>query len=161
MNKNDNFSSIFDNVCTPDDAKNVISDLEALSASLFSSKRGKVVKKIEKILSFELAEGIKRYCKEGKIDVENKEKCQQLVNEIVKALRRLPIITLYLAFLPTELYIKKIAALLHGYCKQKVLIEINVEKIVIGGAVIAWKGMYKDFSLRKTIDETYKDYEYV
>lgn len=149
------YDDIFASISTPEDAKNVISDLETLSAALFTSKKEKVSEKIENILSFELSEGIKRNAKENNIDLEDKEKCRQFIEDSILRLRRLPIITLYLAFSPTEQYLKKIAALLYGYCGQKALLEIVVEKILLGGAVIAWKGVYKDYSLRKTIDEKY------
>lgn len=155
---NSNYDDIVASVNTSDEANKVISDFETLSASLFSSKKEKVAKKMEKLLPFEIAKGMTRYCKERKIDLEERETCKQLLDEISKALHRLPIITLYLAFSPTEQYVKKLGTLLYGYCKQKVLLEIIVEKVVLGGAVIAWKGVYKDFSLRKTIDE--KNYEF-
>ncbi len=151
------YDDIFATLYTSEDVKNVLADFETLSASLFLSKKEKVAGKLENILSFELSDSIKQYAKDNKINLEDKEKCKQLLDEISKELRQLPIITLYLAFSPTEGYLKKIASLLYGYCNQKVLLEIVIEKVVLGGAIIAWKGVYKDYSLRKTIDEKYKE----
>lgn len=159
MNKNGDFTTIFESICTTEDAREAIEDLTALSASVFKEDKEGVEKKIATVVSFALADRIKQYCKEKQISLQDTTAFVDFIETLTKAIRELPIMTLYLAFSPNEQYVKQLSALACRYGNQRVLLDIIVDKKLIGGAMIAWKGVYKDYSLRKRVDEAYKDKE--
>lgn len=158
MNKQDtDFTTIFESIYTIGDARGVLDDIEALSESIFKKDARGVEQKIETLLPFILADRIKQYCKDKQISLQDATAFVDFLEKLAKSLRDVPIMTLYLVFLPNEQYVKQLCALACRYCNQRVLLDIVVDKKLLGGAMIAWKGVYKDYSLRKRIDEVYND----
>ncbi len=153
----DEFSEIFDSICTTQDAREVLEDMTALSESIFKKDAQGVEQKIETMLPFILADAMKQYCKEKQISLQNTTAFVDFIEKLAKALRDLPVMTFYMAFSPNEQYVKQLSALACRYGNQRVLLDIIVDKKLIGGAMIAWKGVYKDYSLRKRVDEQYKE----
>lgn len=159
MKQDMDFTTIFDPISTTQDAREVVDSLEALSESLFRKDNESVEKKIETVLPFSLADRIKQYCKDNQLSLQDPTVLADFLEKLTKLLRAFPVITFYVACMPNEQYIQHLSGLVFGYCKEKVLLDIIVEKKLVGGAIIAWKGVYKDYSLRKRIDEVYKNKE--
>lgn len=54
---------------------------------------------------------------------------------------------------PTKSLLAKIRSWLTAEIEEKVELKINVDKNILGGAIIEYKGRYKDFSLRKVLEK--------
>ena len=77
---------------------------------------------------------------------------QQFVQEIKAELNNLPTISIYLAIDPTEEVVKAISRWFTDNLSLKVLLSITVSPTLIGGIQILYKGLIRDYSLRKTLD---------
>lgn len=157
MNKNEDFTAIFENIFTVSDARYLIEDLTALSEEVFQSNKETNTQKIASVLPFAVSEKISRYCHDHQISLDDPSKLASFFENLTRTITALPVMTLYVAFLPTEYFVAQLSGVVSRYCGQKVLLEIVTEKHLVGGAIIAWKGIYKDYSVRKRIDEQYRE----
>lgn len=76
-----------------------------------------------------------------------------IFDDLEKTLPQIPLVTLYLAFEPGETEIAQIGTYLRANFKNIQLFEIKYNPDLIGGAALSYKGTYRDYSLRKKIDD--------
>jgi len=81
---------------------------------------------------------------------------QTVLQEIKRTIAQLPIITISLAFEPKQRVIETIATWLLAHIKKSALIHIVVDRSLIGGAILEYKGVLKDYSLKKILQEKYE-----
>ena len=78
---------------------------------------------------------------------------EEYLKKLKSALENLKSIKLTLAFEPTDASLDKF----YGYVRQNIgegiILEINYEPTIIAGALIAYEGEYRDFSLKRLFEE--------
>jgi len=89
--------------------------------------------------------------KEG-IFLETPEKESAFLEELKKHLLEMPSLKLEIAFEPAEKFLEKISLWLEKELGQKIILDINVNSKIIGGAIIEYQGKYLNLSLEKEID---------
>lgn len=90
------------------------------------------------------------------VNVQQIQALQTILQEIKKTIAQLPIITISLAFEPKQRVIETIVTWLLAHTKRPALIHIIVDRSLIGGAILEYKGILKDYSLRKILQEKYQ-----
>lgn len=69
-------------------------------------------------------------------------------------IRNLEALSIYFVFMPDEKQIKEVGNWLRGNLKNpRLIFQVKVDPALIGGCAIAYKGVYKDYSLRSRIGE--------
>ena len=69
-------------------------------------------------------------------------------------IRNLEALSIYFVFVPDEKQIKEVGTWLRGNLKNpRLIFQVKVDPALIGGCAIAYKGVYKDYSLRSRIGE--------
>lgn len=76
-------------------------------------------------------------------------KLQQLEDEA----KKLPLVTLYLAFEPNDEAVRLIGEFLRNQFSASIIFEYKINPALIGGAALAWKGVYKDYSVKELINQ--------
>ena len=66
---------------------------------------------------------------------------------------KLPVLKIHLAFLPTPSFIKELSDWLKRNLKRKVLLDVEVNPAIVGGAILEYKGKYLDLSLRRELEK--------
>lgn len=145
------YSVLFDLIITRSEANEVIRQLEALAESLYEIKNS-VEENMDKILTQEVKEALRRVCRENGVDFKNVLAFQKFLENLKEALASLPAAKLTFAFEPKAGTVKKIAVWLENNLKEKVLIETEVNPAIVGGLLIEFKGNYKDYSLRNKLE---------
>lgn len=84
----------------------------------------------------------------------NKNNVYEIFSSLDKASAQLPILTLYLTFE----YNNTTSAQIGSYARTAfnlplLLLDIKLDPLLIGGTALVWKGSYKDYSLRKMIED--------
>lgn len=78
-------------------------------------------------------------------------KVSEYIENFIKNLEALSI---YFVFVPDEKQIKEVGTWLRGNLKNpRLIFQVKVDPALIGGCAIAYKGVYKDYSLRSRIGE--------
>ena len=78
----------------------------------------------------------------------NKINFYQLVSSLEKEVSSSPTVTLYLPFVPRLYEVPKLASWFRQNVHPQTMIDIKLDRRLIGGTAIVWKGNYYDFSLR-------------
>jgi len=78
---------------------------------------------------------------------------EEEIYELEKKLRSLPEIKLEIAFYPSDDFISKISWWLEKELGQKTILDITVNLKIVAGAIIEYKGNWRDFSIAKKINQ--------
>lgn len=75
------------------------------------------------------------------------------VLKLEKKLQSLPEIKLEIAFSPEDDFLNKISQWLEKELGQKIILDITCNPKIVAGAIIEYRGFFRDFSLAKKIDK--------
>src|SRR3989338_474310 len=141
-------SDIFKNLRTLKETEEFLSQINNTLESLFKIKRGSFSQVLDKNMGAENAQILKKIAEEKKIDLSNHSSLEKLLFEIKQEISKVKVLKLYLAIDPTPQIIENLG--------EDVVLDIERDETILGGAIISFDGQYKDFSLRKTLDEIFK-----
>lgn len=82
----------------------------------------------------------------------NKLRVDSLLRKILKEAKDIDFIELHIAFEPTERFLGVLKSWVYRNVNEKTLLDIRVDKKVIGGAVLIHGGTYTDLSLGTKLD---------
>lgn len=115
---------------------------------------------LEKILDTKVSPQLRTYILsllQGKpLDEALREKIAKTLAEIKNKAEGLQAITLTLAFEAQQSTIDKISSFARQTLGENIIIEINVEPNILGGAIIVFNGLYHDYSLKTKLEEVFK-----
>lgn len=154
MNNPELFLEITGTIFTTTQANNFVTQLDDVINSLFVTREN-IEKKLDKILPFEKKERISILCQKNNIDINDLNLMQKFLSNLKDHIKKLPIINLQIAYDAAEKNIIDISSWFTLNLKQKILINVTINKKLIGGAIIGYNGIYKDYSLKKRLDEKY------
>lgn len=141
-------------VKTKHDADELCGKLDELINAFYNIKTN-IDKKMDEILSYETKENIVYLLRSKKISLRNIQSVQNFLIELKKNILALPVVTLHLAFEPKKESIDSFSTWITINLKQNVLIEYSVDQTLIAGSTIEWNGKYKDYSVKKKLEELY------
>lgn len=152
MSNNKLYSDILILINAVEDATGFIEGLQRLSNILFSTQKVND-QAIKEFLGEERAIAVLGYCKNNEISIENTLSFQSFIEKLISEIEQLPKVRLYLAFEPTQDSLKQFSDWFLKEYKVKFLFHIQVEKDIVGGAVMVFNGVYKDYSLKRKLNE--------
>lgn len=141
---------------TKTEADHFLSQISILSESLFSS-RSNFKDKLIDIFSSDLVLSIKNGIKESQIDEKNSIEIQHYLEEIIESIKAVPIINITLAFRPKQTTTQKIYDWIALRLKRPILLNFKVEKQIIAGAIVEFKGKYFEYTIHKSLKEYLSD----
>lgn len=145
---------------TTQEVANFTSEIDTLLLTFFKPKEVLITKALESI-SVTTAGKIMQAFSKNNLDINNKDVAVDFLETLKKLLKKFKIIKLILAFDPTLKTIENI----HNYVKDTIgtgyILDIEVAKEILGGAIVMFNGKYKDFTLKKSIEASFdaKKYE--
>lgn len=140
---------------TTQEVADFISEIDTLMLTFF--KPGKIsLEKALTSITADRAQKIMQAFSKNDLDIGSKTAVTGFFETLKKLLKKLKIIKLVLAFDPT----RKTIANIHNYVKENIgigyILNIEVSEDLLGGAVIMFDGKYSDYSLKKSIEDTFK-----
>jgi len=87
----------------------------------------------------------------------NKEMVKYFLTELKKRLQNLRVIKLSIAFSPSNHSIDRIYDWIAKNVGDEYILDIQVDKSILAGLTISLEGKYIDLSLKKTLDEVFKN----
>lgn len=80
-----------------------------------------------------------------------KETFYQSFTRLEESVAKLKLLTLFVVFEPSEEDMQKIGSWLRDNYQQKIVIDLKLDKELIGGCAMIYNGVYKDYSIRSQI----------
>lgn len=130
----------------------LVESLTVLESSLFSSHQT-IYELISLSLSLPWSDIVVRMCHEQNLIENDKEGCKALINGIKKMLASFETLEMRVAYNLTDADVKDIRNWLLFQVKRNILLNIIVDKTLIGGIVIYRNGVFKDYSVATYVDQ--------
>ena len=88
----------------------------------------------------------------------NKDSIYKIFDDLNKQIDNIPVLTVYMAIPSSDNVNLQIGAYVRkAFGNPNLVIDSKYDPNLIAGAAVAWKGMYRDYSLRSTIDARKED----
>lgn len=154
---NTNLASLplFEKIFTKIDAVKFIQKLEQIADSLFSIKIP-LDTVLNNILTLDEKRLLLEYCKTQQINITDPVVFQKQVQMIKQALDTQPVMMMYLGFAPTVEFAKELSDWFVRNLNQKYFLEFEHKQEIIGGVVLVINGTYKNYSIKKLLDDKYR-----
>lgn len=139
---------------TTQEVASLVSEIDTFLLTFFKSEKSSAGKSLSSI-SVDSAEKIMRTFSKNNLDINNKNTVVNFFKTLRELLKRFKVIKLILAFDPTRKTIENI----HNFVKDIVgigyILDIEISEDVLAGAIIMFNGKYYDFTLKKSIKDTF------
>lgn len=146
------YELLFETIITKEELSHLLASLDTLQDRLYSV-RTSPLDQITTLLPFDRKEAFLLCCQKNNIVLENPQSLKQCVTTIRKEAETLPMVQLSVAYTPTEDELRDINNWLKARIGQKYVFAVTVDHSLVGGAVISANGFYKDFSLKRYLEE--------
>jgi len=132
------------------------SEIDTLMSALFKSEKVSLQKTLTSISS-NSGKKIMEIFSKNNLDMTDKEQVSDFLDTLADLIKKFKVIKLVLAFDPTRETIENIHSFICENIGIGYILDIEVLEGVCGGAVVIFNGKYKDFTLRKSLEETFKE----
>ena len=93
--------------------------------------------------------------RDHEIDIKDAHMLYRFLHGIKDLVTHVPTVEISLAFTPTPRFLDRVSGWLFENFKEPILLDLSVDPEIAGGAIVAFKGIYKDYSLRKKMEELF------
>lgn len=143
---------LLEDIYTRQEADILINQLGELIDSLYRSN-GAVSEKMDTYLSMSKKESLLAILEKSGVDINNTIHMQAQLNQFKKKISEVPTITLTFAYEPSAGTVKKICSWLSTNLDHRMLLDVEVDEEIMGGVMFTYKGLYRDFSVRKKFND--------
>lgn len=107
-------------------------------------------------ISQDSAQKIMLFFSKNNLDIHDKDTISNFSQTLKDLLKKFKVIKLVLAFDPSFKTLQNI----HNFVKDTVgvryILDIEIAKDILGGAIVIFNGKYNDFTLKKSIEDTFE-----
>lgn len=145
------FDQIITQLRTTAELTQVLRSLEAFPDTLFSGKTSEECRLVFKDLPKQLADVlVTHFCTEP-LTPENQISIKRQIDEVSDKLRTCKSIQITIAFQPDEEVISLFSDWVKRNVSNELLLDIQLNKTIVGGAQIISAGKFKDYSVHKRL----------
>lgn len=152
-----NFLPITTTLLTTADRTMFLWSLKKMEEEFYRTKEQSLSAAVPRIFPKKQAEAILSFCKSNAISLDDFAQVEQLIKTLTEQVTALPVLSVTLSFEPSEETINLLATWVQSNIGHAVLLDIHLDKTILGGAILEWRGIYKDFSLLKKVDSYFKE----
>jgi hypothetical protein len=92
--------------------------------------------------------------RDNKVGIDQIKPIKDFIKRVQEIIAGLPVVPITIAFEPKEQTLQLLSEWFMVNLKKQVLFDITVDRKLIAGAAITFKGTYRDFSIKAKFDET-------
>jgi ATP synthase delta (OSCP) subunit len=156
MNQPALFDQLISQIRTTSEAKQVLSSLEAFADTFFSSKSPAEQQQSFRQLPKAIADMLITTFATQPITPTNQITIKRQIDELSDKLRACKSIQLTIAFQPNEETVTLFSDWIKKNVKPDILIDLQFDKSIVGGAQIIAGGIFKDYSVRKNLSNRFR-----
>lgn len=145
---------ILNSIRTTYEAQEILAALEQFSSTLFVTKE-----KDQKSFSHlkpHLYAAINELFNKEDINEDNRDKVKITIKQLQESIKTCKKIQLTLAFQPDEETISDLSSWIKTNAGKEFILDIEIQKTLIGGALITANGLHKDYSMHKKLAEAFQ-----
>lgn len=139
---------------TTQEVDDLSSEIDTIESALFTSSKVSLEKALT-LINEDLAKKITKIFLKNNLDMTDKAIVRDFLETLRNLIKKFKVIKLILAFDPTRKTIENI----HGFVSESIgigyILDIEIDESKLAGAAVMFNGKYKDFTLRKTLEEVF------
>lgn len=147
------YSDILKSLRTVEEAEEFSSQIDILLKNLFKTQAQPLEESLKKLIDLKTSGIIKQAIKDKDINPSDHAAIENLLSDIKKEIQKLKVLKLCLAFDPTAEIIEDIFDWVLKNIGNGIILDIEKDESIIGGAIIVFEGRYKDLTIRKRFEE--------
>ena len=153
---NSKYSMVVDLVKTDRDRMQVVNELDFLIASLYVVHPDQMDSIIKTKVSVSLANVIRTLLETQNIQISDLQGIKNVLNGVLKLIKELNIIHATIALDPSEALIDALSEWVRDNIEPGLLLSFSIDRHILGGAILDYRGKYWDFSLNKKVNDVFK-----
>ena len=146
------YSDILSNIKTVDEANRFASEIDTLLDALFKTQGNAFEKALNSISAIHKDQLNQTFLKNN-INSENQANIKEFLTSLRVEVRKLKTLKLTLAFQASQNLIDNLFAWVVKNIGEGCILDIEIDKAILGGTIIAYEGKYEDLSLKKALEE--------
>lgn len=147
---------IIEKIKTVAQARQLGDALDGLVADLYENQQERFEEKVNRLLSLSQAEAVLQLVSSSVGGPLSEDEIKQILGSLKAATLKLPIVKLTLAFEPTEAMLEEIGSWFWENTGKHILLDVAVDGSIVGGAIIEYNGVYKDFSVKTRLEKVFR-----
>lgn len=152
----DNVLKDVPNIRTLKEANDFLSSIDSILEGLF-----KLNNNIDKILSESMemksSQTIRKILDDNNVLISDQSSIEKVLSKAKEELKNFQTVKITIAIEPTENTITLIHDWFINNLKINILLDINTDKSILGGIIISLDGVYKDLSVKKKLEEIFRN----
>lgn len=148
-------NDVFNSIYSISELQLFYKEIDHIVSGLFSDS-SPVSSVLENSLSPEKKEVVMQYLEQNHVDMNNPVLIQESLLKLKSEGNKIPVVNLTLAFEPTQAILKNINLWFLRRTQKKVLLNITLERSILGGAFISYDGRYKDYTVKTKLDKYFE-----
>lgn len=141
---------LLQNITTKRGAERMLEEIEIIRKGLFEAGTGALDSLLKNKVRAQTAEIIREMFSKANVD---KKAYLDMVEESIV---NMPNVSLILAFEPSEGAVERFYSKISEASGKRVILDLVYEPQIIGGAVIIFKGRYRDYSFKKIFEAEFE-----
>ena len=141
---------------TTQEVDNLSSEIDMLMSKLFQSEKILLEKALTSV-SVDSAKKITEIFEKFNLDMTDKAIVRDFLDTLADLIKKFKVIKLILAFDPTRATIENIHEAVSENIGIGYILDIEVDESVLAGAIVIFNGKYKDYTIKKAIEETFQN----
>lgn len=138
---------------TTEDVVKLDEEIDFLLQSIYHVDKNMFEDTLEKMVRIRMAMEIRKLVKQTTSS--KKEEIKILFSNVYRTICALPILQLTLAFEPSEAIIGNISRWARQNLAAGILIDLSLDRSILGGAIIVYRGKFYDLTLRKKLQDIF------
>lgn len=149
------YKALVDLIKTTDDLVVLDEEIDMVLQSIYHTEIYDLEEILAKFVRVRIAVEIKKLISQDSIS--GKEQTRTLLSDAYRTICALPILKLTMAFEPSESIIDNISNWARSNLQSGILLDLSLDRSLLGGAQIVYEGKYYDYSLKKKIKEVFEN----
>jgi len=145
-------NNILKDIKTVAELDNFLAEVENVLAGLFKVKNKSIDLILDTTAGKSTAGIIKRLAEQNKIIPSDYPSLEKVLTGLKVDLKKIKILKISLAIDPSQEQIDHIFDWVKENLGKGIILDIDKDESILGGAIISFDGTYKDFSLRRTLE---------
>jgi len=141
---------------TVQEAEQFLREIDNLAANLFRTKGNSFEENLKRISNSNLAFLLREALTKNKINLEDMQAIENFLSGLKSEIKKLKVLKLEIAFDPSDETVSNISNWVAENIGNGIILDINTDLSLIGGAIITFEGKYKDLSLKKRFDDIFQ-----
>ncbi len=148
---------LFKEIKTVDEAENFSDAIGSILSSFFKVKNKDIDEILSKTVGKSYASLIKGLLRSSTVSNSDFASANKVLSKVQLELKNAKTLKITLAIDPAEEVVSNIYSWVEENIGSGILLDIEKDESILGGAIIAMDGKYKDFSVRKSLENIFLD----